>query len=50
MEASSGNTAIALAYLGNAYGFKVDIVLPKSTALCKKKLISSYGANIIEVE
>ncbi len=50
LEASSGNTAIALAYLGNAYGFKVDIILPKSTAPCKVKLIGSYGANVIKVE
>ncbi len=50
LEASSGNTAIALAYLWNSLGIRVDIILPKSTAPCKKKLIQSYGAHVIEVD
>lgn len=50
LEASSGNTAIALAYLSNLRWIKVEIVLPESTALPKKNLIKAYWAKIIEVQ
>lgn len=50
LEASSGNTAIALAYFGNMMNFQVSIILPTTTAPCKKQLIRSFGADIIEVE
>lgn len=50
LEASSGNTAISLAYFAQIFDLKVEIILPKSTASCKKKLISSYWANIIEID
>jgi len=50
LEASSGNTAIALAYFWNIFDIDVEIVLPVNTAICKKKLITSYWAKIIEVE
>jgi cysteine synthase B len=42
LEASSGNTAIALAYLSNLFDLKVQLVIPENTASCKKKLIKSY--------
>ncbi|MFA5916662.1 MAG: pyridoxal-phosphate dependent enzyme [Candidatus Gracilibacteria bacterium] len=50
LEASSGNTAISLAYLSNLFDLKVELVIPESTAPCKKKLIKSYGAKLIEVQ
>jgi len=50
LEASSWNTAIALAYLGNILKLKVHIILPKTTSPSKKKLITSYGAEIIEID
>ena len=50
LEASSGNTAIALAYLGNLFGNKVEIIIPRSISPCKKKLIAAYGASIIEID
>ncbi|MDD2486904.1 MAG: pyridoxal-phosphate dependent enzyme [Candidatus Gracilibacteria bacterium] len=50
LEASSGNTAISLAYLANLFDMKVQLIVPASTASCKKKLIRSYGAELIEVE
>lgn len=50
LEASSWNTAIALAYFGNMMGYKVEIILPSATAPCKKQLIRSFGAWIIEVD
>lgn len=50
LEASSGNTAIALAYLGTLFGLKVQIILPRTTSPCKKRLIESYGAETIEID
>ncbi len=49
LEASSGNTAISLAYLSNLFDLKVELVIPENTAPCKKKLIKSYWAKLIEV-
>jgi cysteine synthase len=49
LEASSWNTAISLAFLWKIYWFNVKIILPKSTASCKKKLIRSYWAEVIEI-
>jgi cysteine synthase len=42
LEASSGNTAISIAYLSNLFDLKVNLIVPASTASCKKKLIKSY--------
>jgi S-sulfo-L-cysteine synthase (O-acetyl-L-serine-dependent) len=50
LEASSGNTAIALSYLSNLFDLKVIVVLPKNTNSCKKRLIQSYGAELIEID
>ena len=50
LEASSWNTAISLSYLASAFWFKVKLVIPKTTASCKKKLIKSYWAELIETE
>ncbi len=49
LEASSGNTAISLAYLANLFDLKVELVIPDNTAPCKKKLIKSYWAILIEI-
>lgn len=50
LEASSGNTAISLAYLSNLFNYSVTLLVPSSTAHCKKKPITSYGAKIIEID
>jgi len=50
IEASSGNTAIALSYLSKIFNVNVEIVLPTSTSQCKKRLIAAYGAKIIEID
>ncbi len=49
LEASSGNTGISLAYLSNLFDLRVELVVPASTASCKKKLIQSYWAELVEV-
>lgn len=50
IEASSGNTAIAMAYFSKIFNYNSIIVLPKSTSKCKKRLIRSYNSEIIEVD
>ena len=50
MEASSGNTAIALSFLGGIFGFPVVLLVPKATGSCKKGLMRSYGAELIELD
>jgi len=50
LEASSGNTAIALSYMGGIFGYPVKLIVPAETGSCKKKLMRSYGAELIEVD
>jgi len=50
LEASSGNTAIALSYMGGIFGYNVTLIVPTETGSCKKKLMRSYGAELIEVD
>jgi len=50
LEASSGNTAIALSYMGGIFGYSVKLVVPSETGSCKKKLMRSYGSELIEVD
>jgi cysteine synthase B len=47
LEASSGNTGIALAILGKHKGYKVTIVMPSSMSVERRKLLRIYGANIV---
>jgi cysteine synthase A len=44
MEATSGNTGIALAAIGKAMGHPVVIYMPDWMSLERVKLIESYGA------
>lgn len=49
IESSSGNTGVALAYLSNLFWYKLQIILPTTTAESKKRLIKEYGWEVIEV-
>ncbi len=48
LEASSGNTGIALAMIGAALGYPVEICLPATASPERRRLIKLYGAAIIE--
>jgi len=49
VEATSGNTGIALSMLGAIKGYKVKIIMPLNMSEERKELIRLYGADIIEV-
>lgn len=50
IEATSGNSGIAFAFLGAERGYKVKIVMPKNMSEERKSMLRLYGAQLIEVE
>lgn len=48
LEATSGNTGIALAMLGAALGYPVTVCLPSSVSEDRKRILKAYGAKIVE--
>ena len=47
VEATSGNTGIALAMLGAVLGIKVVIIMPESMSKERRELVKAYGAQLV---
>jgi S-sulfo-L-cysteine synthase (O-acetyl-L-serine-dependent) len=50
LDATSGNTGIAYAMLGAALGFGVTLCVPGSASLERRRILSAYGAEVIETD
>ncbi len=48
IDSTSGNTGIALAMLGAALGYPVELVVPANVSVERRKIIEAYGAKAIE--
>ncbi len=46
LDSTSGNTGIALAMIGAALGYPVELVMPANVSRERKRIISAYGARI----
>ncbi len=47
IESSSGNTGIALAMLGRAMQYPVELVIPENVSFERKRILAAYGAKVI---
>jgi len=47
VEATSGNTGIALAMIGKLKGYEVIIVMPETMSIERRELMKAYGAKLI---
>jgi len=47
LDSTSGNTGIAYAMLGAAFGFPVTLCVPENVSPERKRILQAYGANII---
>jgi len=50
VEATSGNTGIALAYVGAARGYRVTLMMPDTMSLERRKVLKVLGANLVLTE
>lgn len=50
IDATSGNTGIAYAMIGAQRGYRVTICLPRNASAERKRILRSYGAELIETD
>jgi S-sulfo-L-cysteine synthase (O-acetyl-L-serine-dependent) len=46
IDSTSGNTGIALAMIGAALGYPIELVMPDNVSMERKKIIAAFGAKI----
>ena len=47
LDSTSGNTGIAYAWIGAAFGLPVTLVMPENVSSARKAIVRSYGAEIV---
>lgn len=50
LDATSGNTGIAYAMIGASRGYPVRVCLPKNASSGRKRILRSYGVEIVETD
>jgi cysteine synthase B len=47
LDATSGNTGIAYAWIGSALGYRVKLCMPKNASEERKKILRAYGVDFV---
>jgi cysteine synthase B len=50
LDATSGNTGIAYAMIGASRGYAVKVCLPKNASPARKRILRSYGVDVVETD